>query len=303
MVNDMNNRLIYIDGEFLPVENAKISVYDHGLLYGDGVYEGIRAYAGVVFRLAEHIDRLYRSARSIRLTMPVDRDEMIDLVLETLRRNELRDAYIRLIVTRGVGPIGPDPRTCPRPSIIIITEPLAPVHGEEAAERGLRAVIVPTRRDAIDATSHEIKSLNYMNSLLARMEATVAGADEAIVLDPRGFVCESPICNLFILNGDRLATPSTASGILHGITRAQVMALARDAHMVVEERDITPYELINADEVFLTGTHAEIVPVVMINGIPIGNGALGPCTRSLIQEYRRITRDPRNGIPIDKENV
>jgi len=296
----MGSALIYIDGEFFPKEQAKISVYDHGVLYGDGIYEGIRAYAGSVFQLSEHLDRLYRSARSIRLAIPVEKPDMVDLVLETLRRNELRDAYIRLIVTRGVGPISPDPRTCPRASIIIITEPLDPVHGADATTRGLRAVIVSTRRDAIDATSHEIKSLNYMNSLLARMEATVAGADEAIVLDPRGFVCESPICNLFIVQGERLATPAVSSGILHGITRSHVMTLGREMGMAVEERDITPYELINADEVFLTGTHAEIVPVVMINGIAIGSGAVGAHTGALIQSYQRITRDPRYGIGIDQ---
>lgn len=296
----MGQTFIYLDGEFVHSEDAKISVYDHGLLYGDGIFEGIRAYEGVVFQLQEHIDRLYRSARILRLEIPLERPQMLELVLEVLRRNQLRDAYIRLVVTRGVGDLRLDPRTCTRPSIVIIAEPLAPLHGEDAQSQGIRAVIVPTRRNAVDACSPEIKSLNYLNSIIARLEATVAGVDEAIILDARGMVCESPICNVFIVLGSQLATPAVTSGILHGVTRAQIMALGRHLGLQVEERDITPYELLNADEVLLTGTLAEVVPVVEVNGIAIGDGTVGPCVSSLIRKFRHITRDPCYGVPIDR---
>lgn len=291
--------LAYIDGEFLPAEQAKISVYDHGLLYGDGIFEGVRAYRGVAFQLREHIDRLYRSARAVRLVIPVDRDEMVNLVRQVLARNGLQDAYVRLLVTRGAGNLGPDPRTCPRPSIIILAEPLQPLHGDGATARGISAMVVSVRRDAVDATSHEVKSLSYMNSVMARLEATAAGADEAIFLDSRGFVSESPVSNVFVVLGDRLCTPSVSSGILHGITRALVMTIGRRLGLHVEERDITPYELLTAEEVFLTGTHAEIVPVVMVNGIPIGTAAVGPHTRSVIAEFHQLRGDTRYGVPID----
>src|SRR6266496_2800544 len=221
----MKDNIIYINGEFLNAENATISVYDHGLLYGDGIFEGIRAYDGVVFQLNEHINRLYQSARSLYLNIPVNKKDMINLVLEVLRRNNLNNAYVRLVVTRGVGVLGIDPRTCRRPSIIIIAESSPAVYEKGIADRGLRAKIVSVRRDAVDATSHEIKSLNYVNSVMARIEATLSGADEAVLLDPQGFVCESPICNLFTVNGNRLTTPSVASGILHGITRAKIMGI------------------------------------------------------------------------------
>lgn len=292
--------LIYINGEFVPASVAKISVFDHGLLYGDGIFEGIRAYDGIVFQLREHIDRLYRSARCLRLDIGMDKDRMVDLVLDVLRRNRLTNAYIRLVVTRGAGALGPDPSTCPRPTVIVIAQEIPPVHGEAAADSGIRAVVVPTRRDAVDATSHEIKSLNYLNSVMAKMEAKIAGADEAILLDNRGFVCESPISNVFLVINDRLATPSVAAGILHGITRARIIELATSLRLPVEERDITPYELVNADEVFLTGTHAEIVPVISINGIAIGSGRIGKWTQVMIREFRRITRSEQYGVRVFK---
>ncbi len=299
----MKDNIIYINGEFLNAENATISVYDHGLLHGDGIFEGIRAYDGVVFQLNEHINRLYQSARSLYLNIPVNKKDMINLVLEVLRRNNLNNAYVRLVVTRGVGVLGIDPRTCRRPSIIIIAESSPAVYEKGIADRGLRAKIVSVRRDAVDATSHEIKSLNYVNSVMARIEATLSGADEAVLLDPQGFVCESPICNLFTVNGNRLTTPSVASGILHGITRAKIMGIGDDMGLIVEERNITPYELINSDEVFLTGTHAEIAPIVMINDITIGNGTIGPKTCLLLQQFQQITRNPMYGVRIQEEEV
>lgn len=300
----MSDRLVYVDGSFVDPADAKISVFDHGLLYGDGAYEGIRAYGGLVFQLHEHVDRLFRSLRSLRLDVSYSPADVADLILETLGRNELEDAYIRVVVTRGLGELGPDPVTCSQPSLIIIALPLPPMHGAEATTLGIRAVIVPTRRDAIDATSHEVKSLNYLNSVVARIEARMAGADEGILLDSRGLICEAPTCNVFVISGARLATPSVASGIVHGITRARIIDLAPGLGLDVQERDITPYELLHAEEVFLAGTHAELVPVSRINDLPVGAGAAGPMTLRLQARFRELTRDPRNGVPISqKEGV
>ena len=291
-------RLVYIDGQLRLQSEAQVSVYDHGLLYGDGVYEGIRAYAGSVFQLREHIERLERSARSLRLALPLDAEQLMEVVCDVLRQNGLEDAYVRVIVTRGVGLIGPDPSTCPSPSVIAIAEPLPPLHGSEAATAGIDAAIVAIRRDPVHATSHEVKSLNYLNSVTARMEASASGADDAILLDARGLVCESPICNIFALIDGQLATPSTASGIVHGITRARIIALAPSVGLAVDERDITPYELLHADEVFLTGTHAEVVAVRSVNGLQIGAGEMGPWTRKLQDAFRQLTTDPTYGTLI-----
>jgi len=290
--------LVYIDGVFYPKSEAKISVYDHGLLYGDGIFEGIRAYGGSVFKLKEHIDRLFRSAHAIKLTIPLTKQEMIDTVRETLRRNDLRDAYIRLLVTRGFGDIGVDPRKCPKASIIIITQPPPPAFGAEAQEKGISAVITWIRRDRVDATSHEVKSLNYLNSMLAKLEAFDAGADEAILLDTRGFVSEAPTSNLFIVKNDEVATPPPTAGILCGITRGTVMEIASKLGFRVTERDITPSELISANEVFLTGTHAEIVPVAKIAERIIGDGKVGAVTQRIIEAFKVATRDPKQGVQI-----
>ena len=290
--------LIYIDGEYYPKSQAKISVYDHGLLYGDGVFEGIRAYKGVVFKLGEHIDRLYRSAHAIMLDIPLTKEEMIRAVIETLKRNNLRDAYIRLVVTRGVGDLGLDPRKCPKPTVIIITDTIK-LHKTEAKEKGVTAAITWVRRDSVDATSHEIKSLNYLNSILAKIEANNMGVDEAICLDHRGFICEGAAENLFIVNEGKVITPPTVTGALPGITRNRIIRLARDLGYEVYERDITPTELLTADEVFFTGTAAEIVPVVEINKRKIGDGIPGPVTKHLMKEFEKIVSDPREGVPIE----
>ena len=290
--------LVYIDGEYYPKSQAKISVYDHGLLYGDGVFEGIRAYKGVVFKLGEHIDRLYRSAHAIMLDIPLTKEEMIRAVIETLKRNNLRDAYIRLVVTRGVGDLGLDPRKCPKPTVIIITDTIK-LHKTEAKEKGVTAAITWVRRDSVDATSHEIKSLNYLNSILAKIEANNMGVDEAICLDHRGFICEGAAENLFIVKEGKIITPPTVTGALPGITRNRIIRLARDLGYEVYERDITPTELLTADEVFFTGTAAEIVPVVEINKRKIGDGTPGPITKHLMKEFEKIVSDPREGVPIE----
>ena len=291
--------LIYVDGEFYPKSQAKISVYDHGLLYGDGVFEGIRSYNGVVFKLKEHIERLYRSAHTIMLQIPVKKEEMTEIVLETLRKNSLKDAYIRLVVTRGVGDLGLNPRKCSKPTIIVIADKIA-LHGSEAREKGLTAMLSWVKRDPVDATTHEIKSLNYLNSILAKIEANISGVDEAICLDKNGFVCEGVAENIFIVKNGRIFTPPSYTGALPGITAEAVMNLARNLGYEVIEKNITPYELFNADEVFLTGTAAEIVPVREINKRLIGNGVPGTITKRLMKEFLRLVQDPNEGIPIYK---
>lgn len=291
---------VYVNGKFYPKGDAKISVYDHGLLYGDGVFEGIREYDGVVFQLAEHVCRLYRSAKAIKLGIPISMDEMTKATVETLRVNRLRDAYIRLIVTRGVGDLGVDPKKCTNSTIIIIAEPIEATYGKEAKENGIRVGFVSTRRDVVDSTTHEVKSLNYLNSILAKIDANEAGWDDAIMLDHRGYVSETPTANVFMVQGsDTIATPPVTAGILDGITRRRVMRIGRDVGFNVVEKDMTPFELMNADEVFLTGTKAEMVPIVSISGRTIGDGKVGLVTKRLLNEFVRIRKDPSEGISID----
>jgi branched-chain amino acid aminotransferase len=290
---------VYIDGKFYQKSEAKVSVYDHGLLYGDGVFEGIRAYDGVVFKLNEHIERLYKSAHTIMLQIPVTQKEMIKAVLDTLKKNRLKDSYIRLVVTRGVGDLGLDPRKCAKATIIIITERMIALHSKEKKEKGITAMIAWVKRDPVDATSHEVKSLNYLNSVLAKIESNSAGVDEAICLDKTGFVCEGVAENIFILRDRIVITPPTATGALRGITRNVVMQLAEQLGFATIEKNITPNELFTADEVFLTGTAAEITPVREVNKRVIGDGKPGPVTKKLMQEFNRMVRDPKHGVVIN----
>lgn len=289
--------LVYVDGEFYPKSKAKVSVFDHGLLYGDGVFEGIRAYGGSVFKLKEHVDRLYGSAHMIMLEIPISREKMVDLVLETLRKNNLKDAYIRLVVTRGIGDLGLNPKKCPRPTIIVITDTIA-LHKDGAKEKGVTAMISWVKRDPVDATSHEIKSLNYLNSILAKIEANINGVDEAICLDKNGFICEGVAENIFIVKKGRIFTPPSYTGALSGITAESVCQLAKRLGFDIRDKNITPYELFNADEVFFTGTAAEVIPVREINKRVINDGSPGPITRKLIDEFSKVVRDPREGISI-----
>ncbi len=289
---------IYIDGKFFSKSQARISVYDHGLLYGDGVFEGIRAYDNIVFKLREHVDRLYRSAHSIMLQIPITQEQMIKAVLNTLRKNNLRDSYIRLVVTRGVGDLGLDPRKCPKATIIIIAHPMIALHSKEQKEKGITAMVTWVKRDPVDSTSHEVKSLNYLNSILAKIESNVAGVDEAICLDKTGFVCEGVAENIFIVKDGEVITPSTSTGALPGITRRAVMELAEKLEYTVAERNVTPNELFTADEVFLTGTAAEITPVREVNRRVIGYGKIGSVTKKLLTEFNKMVRDPKNGIKI-----
>jgi len=289
--------LVYLDGKFFGKSKAAVSVFDHGLLFGDGIFEGIRAYGGSVFRLADHVDRLFDSAKSIRLEIPLNKHEMTEAVLETIRRNELRDAYIRLVVTRGSGDLGVDPALCRSPTIFIIAEPMASVLGPREP-RVIKVVVSSYRRDRVDATSHEIKSLNYMNSILAKIEATGAGADDAIMLDQRGFVSEATVSNIFLVKNRRVATPSFGAGILHGITRDRVIRLCSDLGLDLQERDITPFELSTADEVFLVGTKSEILAVGSVSGVSVGSGGAGPITKHLYREFCKVVLRAEEGTPV-----
>jgi branched-chain amino acid aminotransferase len=296
---EKQNLFVNVNGKLVKDSDASISVWDHGLLYGDGVFEGIRAYKGVVFKLIEHVDRLYQSAHYLRLKIPLSKEQMSEAVLETLRKNKLRDAYIRLLVTRGVGDLGLNPTNCSNPSIVIITEPTS--SGEDSTiskPQGISTIISSIRRDPVDATSHEVKSLNYLNSILAKWEAIDAGVGDAIMLDTLGFVSEATAENVFIVTKGQIATPSTDSAILHGVTRQRIIEIAEDLGYVVDEKRITPFDLINAEEAFMTGTLAEVVPIFKVNGRNIGSGKIGPITARIFGEFTKIRTKPSEGTPI-----
>lgn len=290
--------LVYIDGKFYPKSEAKISVYDHGLLYGDGVFEGIRAYNGIVFHLKDHIDRLYRSAHPIFLKIPLTKSQLTEAVLKTLKKNNLTNAYIRLVVTRGIGDLGLDPRKCPKATIIIITEPMLQLNSPEALANGITTTITWVKRNPVDAATHEIKSLNYLNSILGKIEANNTGADEAICLNKTGYVCEGVGENIFIVRDGEIITPPVSSGALNGITRAVIIRLAKKLGIEVIERNITPNELFTADEAFFTGTAAEVAPIREVNKRVIGAGKPGPVTKRIMQEFEKATKDPNEGTPI-----
>ena len=287
--------LIYIDGEFLPKTEAKVSVFDHGLLYGDGVFEGIRSYNGRVFKLDEHLERLYDSAKSIMLQIPIPIETMKETVLETLRRNHLSEAYIRLVVTRGVGDLGLDPDKCPKPSIIIIADKIA-LYPQKFYEEGLEIVTVSVRRNYSEAINPRIKSLNYLNNILAKIEGKQSGAEEVLMLNAEGYVVECSGDNIFWIKNEILVTPPVHMGILEGVTRNSVIDLARDAGMRVEERVFTRHDLYIADECFLTGTAAEVIPVVKIDRRSIGDGHPGKVTEKLIAAFRQFAHG--SGTPI-----
>ena len=281
--------IIHLDGRYCEEKNAKISVFDHGLLYGDGIFEGIRAYNGRVFKLQEHIDRLFCSAQAILLTIPMSHREIMDAVLETCRRNKIRDGYIRLVVTRGVGELGLSPFKCQRPSVIVIAHKIQ-LYPPELYARGLTIITVPTVRSLHSALNPAIKSLNYLNNVLAKIEAINGGCEEAIMLNAQGYVAECTGDNIFILKGGAMFTPPLSAGALYGITRSVVMEIARESGMSVSEPNLTRYDLFNAEECFLTGTGAEIIPVVKIDGRVIGGGKPGPVTKSLVEKYHALTQ-------------
>ena len=286
---------IYIDGKYYDERDAKISVFDHGLLYGDGIFEGIRAYSGRVFKLKEHIDRLFCSARSILLKVPMAQADLMAATVETCRRNRVRDGYIRLVVTRGTGTLGLNPNRCKNPSVIIIAGKIQ-LYPPELYQRGMELITVPTIRNLHSALNPAIKSLNYLNNVLAKIEANNAGCEEAIMLNAEGFVAECTGDNIFIVKEGRLLTPPLSAGALYGITRQVVMELATQSGFRVGEPNLTRYDLFNADECFLTGTGAELVPVVKIDGRVIGTGKPGPVTENLVAQYHALTN--ASGEPI-----
>lgn len=278
---------IWIDGRYVPREQAVVSVYDHGLLYGDGVFEGVRAYGGRVFRLDRHLERLYASAKAIWLEIPLARDTLRDVVLDAVRRSGLAEAYIRLLVTRGVGDLGLDPRKCLKPSVICIVDRIV-LWPADRYEKGLTCLTAATPINHRESLSPRIKSLNYLSHILAKVEGIAAGVDEVVMLDSTGFVAEASGMNLFVVAHRGLRTPPPYAGILRGVTRDAVIELAAEAGYAVEESPLNRYDLYTADEVFLTGTAAEVVPVTRLDGRAIGAGAPGPVTRDLYARFRAL---------------
>jgi len=277
---------IYLDGKYVDPAEAKISVFDHGVLYGDGVFEGIRLYQNNVFRLEEHLERLEYSAKAILLKIPLTRQELSQAVCETCRQSNLTDGYIRLVVTRGVGDLGLSPWLCPKPSVFIIADKIA-LYPPEYYAKGLEIVTVPTRRTNPAALSPAVKSLNYLNNILAKIEARQFGALEAIMLNDQGFVAECTGDNVFIVHKGKLYTPAAQQGALKGITRDTIFAIAQEIGVPLEEHDLTRYDLWNADECFLTGTGAEVIPVVKLDGREIGAGQPGPVFGKVLAAFRR----------------
>ena len=286
---------IYIDGKFYSEADAKISVFDHGLLYGDGIFEGIRFYNGRVFRLGEHLDRLWDSARSICLEMPMTKEEMTEALLEAIRQNHLRDGYVRLLVTRGIGNLGLNPMQCKWPSVIIIVAAIT-LYRENLYRKGLTIVTCATRRSSPAALNPAVKSLNYLNNVMARLEANLADADEALMLNDAGNVAECTADNVFVVKRGQIITPPVTSGALRGITRSVAFEIATELGFKTLKADIARHDIYTADECFLTGTAAEIIPVVKADGRLIGNGKPGPITARIIARFREMTRE--TGTPI-----
>jgi branched-chain amino acid aminotransferase len=277
---------IYLDGKFVNSEDAKVSVFDHGLLYGDGVFEGIRLYGGNIFRLEEHLERLEYSAKAIMLQLPLTREQLSWATCETCRQNNLTDAYIRLVVTRGVGDLGLAPWLCPKPSMFIIASKIS-LYPKEYYDNGLAIVTVPTRRINPAALPSTVKSLNYMNNILGKIEAKQFGALEAIMLNDQGYVAECTADNVFIVHKGELLTPSASQGALKGVTRSTIIDIAKELGIPNRESDLTRYDLWCSDECFLTGSGAEVIPVVKLDGREVGNGKPGPITKRVLESFRK----------------
>lgn len=286
---------IYIDGSYYPESEAKVSVFDHGLLYGDGVFEGVRFYNGKVFRWEEHMERLYKSASAIAMTIPLDRAKLTEALIETIRRNNLTDGYIRLVITRGKGDLGLSPWNCPKPTIIIIAAKIK-LYSEDSYANGLKVVTCATRRIAHGALSPMVKSLNYLNNIMAKIEASHAGAGEGLMLNEQGLVAECTGDNIFLVSGGKITTPPISSGALAGVTRAVAIEIANEFEIEVTEPQMTRYDIYTADECFLTGTAAEIIPAVELDSRAIGSGKPGPVTRRLMARFHELTQT--EGVPI-----
>ena len=289
--------IIYIDGKYLPEDQAKISVFDHGFLYGDGVFEGIRAYNGRVFRLKEHLDRLYDSAKTIDLHPPLSKEELVEVICELLRKNKLDNAYIRPIISRGVGDLGLDPRKCPKPSVIVIVTSWGAMYGD-LYDKGLRAITVSVRRNPAEALPPNVKSLNYLNNILAKIEANYKGGDEAIFFDTNGYVSEGSGDNLYVVKNGEIITPPTLNN-LRGITRMVLLELAGSLGITVHEQNMGYFDLYTADEMICTGTAAEVAPITWVDGRVIGTGKPGPVTRQLMAAFKTVTE--KEGTPIYKK--
>lgn len=286
--------IIYLNGAYVPKEEAKVSVFDHGLLYGDGVFEGIRAYKGRIFRLEEHLDRLYDSAKTIDLKVPISKEAMTEAIKETIRRNNLKDCYIRPIVTRGEGDLGLDPRKCPVPTVIIIAVEWGAMYGD-LYERGLTGITVSIRRNPAEALPPNVKSLNYLNNIMAKIEANYKGGDEAIFFDTNGYLAEGSGDNIYVIKNGVLFVPPTLNN-LRGITRLVVLELAVSLGITVKEQNMGYFDLYTADEVFVTGTAAEVAPIVTIDGRSIGNGRPGPVTAQMMKAFTAVT--DKEGTPV-----
>jgi branched-chain amino acid aminotransferase len=289
--------IIYIDGKYVPEDEAKVSVFDHGFLYGDGVFEGIRAYNGKVFRLKEHIDRMYDSAKTIDLAPPISRDEMAEVICEVLRRNKLDNAYIRPIISRGRGDLGLDPRKCPKPSVIVIAVTWGAMYGD-LYEKGLRAVTVSVRRNPAECLPPNVKSLNYLNNILAKIEANYKGGDEAIFFDTNGYISEGSGDNLYVVKNGEIICPPTLNN-LRGITRMVLLEIAKELGITVQEQNLGYFDIYTADELICTGTAAEVAPITWVDGRTIGSGKPGPVTRQLMAAFKRITET--EGYPIRRK--
>jgi len=291
------NLFAYVNGRYVRKEEALISIYDHGFLYGDGIYEAIREYDGIVFKLREHLDRLYESAKSIKIEPPMEKDELGRIVVEILKKNQLKNGYIRIVLSRGAGKMGVDPRNCPEPTLVVMAEPREPLFGEKV--KGISAIISSLRRTPSWALDPRIKTLNYLNNVLAKIEAIDAGVEEAIMLNEQGYVAETSTENIFIVKNGAVATPHPSLGVLKGITRDVVVRIVKELGYPLEERSITVHELYNADEVFVTGTAAEVVPVVRISGRQVGDGKIGPTYSKIMAKFRELARSPNEGIVVD----
>jgi branched-chain amino acid aminotransferase len=283
----VNEQSIFLNGEFVPKQEAKVSVYDHGYLYGDGVFEGIRIYNGNVFRLKEHLIRLYESAKSILLEIPYTLEELTEVVAETARRNNLSDGYIRLVVSRGDGNLGLDPASCKRPNVVIIAEQLA-LFPAQMYETGIPIITVATRRNRPDVLSPQVKSLNYLNNILVKIEAKLAGVQEALMLNEQGYVAEGSGDNVFIIKDNKILTPPSSAGALEGITRNAIIEIGKQLGYDVREELFTRHDVYVAHEVFLTGTAAEVIAVTQVDGRVIGDGKPGAHTNRLLEEFRKL---------------
>lgn len=281
----MGDQWIFLDDQFVKKEEAKISVYDHGFLYGDGVFEGIRVYDGNIYRLNQHLKRLYNSAKAIMLKIPYSFEEMTEILVQAVRKNGFQDAYIRLVISRGIGDLGLDPYKCQNPSVIVIVEQLA-IYPKEFYDNGLEIVSVGSRRNAPDVLSPKLKSLNYLNNILVKIEAHLAGVSEALMMNNQGYVAECSADNIFIVKDDEILTPPGYIGALEGITREAIIEIADNLGYRVKEEPFTRHDVYTADEVFLTGTAAEVIAVVKVDGRQVGDGKPGPTTKVLLEAFR-----------------